>query len=163
MVFQKGYVYHIKDEYFKKVHDPNLMQNKEDGNYRSTFYCLRDTETSLLWMVPLSSRIEKYTKIYEKQVSKYGVCNTIVLGEFDGKKSAFLIQNMFPITEHYLNHMHTRDDNPVPVNHEIHKKVTTCMKKLRLLHSKGKKVVFTGIDQLEKIMLAELNSESFGK
>ncbi len=163
MVYQEGYAYHIKDEYFEKVHDPNLMQNKEGGNYRPTFYCLRDTETSLLWMVPLSSRIEKYTKIYEKQMSKYGECNTIVLGEFDGQKSAFLIQNMFPITEHYLDHIHTRGNNPVPVKYEINKKVTTCMNKLRLVHSKGKKVVFTDIDQLEKIMLAELNSESFEK
>lgn len=39
-------------------------------------------------MVPLSSRIEKFKEIHNKQVSKYGKCLTIVLGEFDGKKTA---------------------------------------------------------------------------
>ncbi|MCM1283773.1 MAG: hypothetical protein NC180_08525 [Muribaculaceae bacterium] len=42
MDYREGYVYHIKDEYFMKVNDPNLMQNKENGNYRPTFYCMRD-------------------------------------------------------------------------------------------------------------------------
>ena len=60
MDYQKGYVYHIKDEYFTKANDPNLMQNKENGNYRPTFYCMRDEKTSLLWLVPLSSRVEKF-------------------------------------------------------------------------------------------------------
>ena len=60
MIYQESYVYHIKDEYFEKVHDSSLMQNKENGTYRPTFYCLRDTKTSLLWMVPLSTRVEKF-------------------------------------------------------------------------------------------------------
>jgi hypothetical protein len=55
MLYKEGYVYHIKDEYFEKVNDDMLMQNKENGTYRPTFYCLKDAKTSLLWMVPLSS------------------------------------------------------------------------------------------------------------
>lgn len=51
MDYQEGYVYHIKDEYFIKANDPNLMQNKENGNYRPTFYCIRDEKTALLWLV----------------------------------------------------------------------------------------------------------------
>lgn len=89
MVYQEGYVYHIKNEYFKKVKDDKLMQNKENGAYRPTFYCLRDEKTTLLWMVPLSSRVEKYQDIYNKQVEKYGNCLTIILAEFDGKKIVF--------------------------------------------------------------------------
>lgn len=33
-------------------------KNKENGTYRPTYYCLRDEKTSLLWMVPLSSRVQ---------------------------------------------------------------------------------------------------------
>lgn len=101
MIYQEGYVYHIKDEYFEKVQDSNLMQNKE---------------------------------------------------------AAFLLQNMFPIRDYYLDHVHTRNNNPVPVKHSIHKEVTTRMKKLRQLHSRGKKVVFPDIDRLEQIMIAELKN-----
>ena len=107
MIYQEGYVYHIKDEYFEKVQDSNLMQNKEGGIYRPTFYCLRDNKTSLLWMVPLSSRVEKFKAIHDKQMAKYGKCLTIVLGEFDGKEAAFLLQNMFPIRDYYLDHRDT--------------------------------------------------------
>ncbi len=94
-------LFHIKDEYFIKVNDPNLMQNKENGNYRPTFYCMRDEKTSLLWLVPLSSRVEKFQAIYNKQIEKYGNCLTIVMGEYDGKQAAFLLQNMFP-DKHFL-------------------------------------------------------------
>lgn len=117
MIYQEGYVYQIKDEYFEKVQDGNLMQNKENGTYRPTFYCLRDEKTSLLWMVPLSSRVQKYKAIHDKQEQKYGRCLTIVLGKFDGKEAAFLLQNMFPVRDYYLDHIHTRNNNPVPVKH----------------------------------------------
>ena len=136
------------------------MQNKEGGTYRPTFYCLRDNKTSLLWRVPLSSRVEKFKAIHDKQMAKYGKCLTIVLGEFDGKEAAFLLQNMFPIRDYYLDHIHTRNDNPVPVKHSIHREVTTRMKKIRQLHSKGKKVVFPDIDRLEQIMLAEVKDNT---
>ena len=117
MIYQEGYVYHIKDEYFEKVQDDNLIQNKENGTYRPTFYCLWDEKTSLLWMVPLSSRVQKYKAIHHKQEQKYGRCPTIVLGEFDGKEAAFLLQNMFPVRDYYLDHIHTCNNNPVPVKH----------------------------------------------
>lgn len=89
-IYQEGYVYHIKDESFEKVQYDKLMQKKENDTYRPTFFCLRDPKTSLLWMVPLSSRVEKFKAIHDKQVAKYGKCLTIVLGEFDGKKSSLL-------------------------------------------------------------------------
>lgn len=34
MIYQAGYVYHIKDEYFEKANDRMLMQNKENGTYQ---------------------------------------------------------------------------------------------------------------------------------
>ena len=87
MIYQEGYVYHIKDESFEKVQDSNLMQNKEGGTYRPTFYSLRGNKTSLLWMVSLSFRVENFKAIHDKQVNKYGKCLTIVLVEFDGKEA----------------------------------------------------------------------------
>ena len=111
-------------------------------------------------MVPLSSRVEKFKAIHDKQMAKYEKCLTIVLGEFDGKEAAFLLQNMFPIRDYYLDHIHTRNNNPIPVKHSIHKEVTTRMKKIRQLHSRGKKVVFPDIDRLEQIMLTEVKDNA---
>ena len=79
--------------------------------------------------------------------------------EFDGKKTAFLLQNMFPVTEYYLDHIHTRNNNPVPVKYSIHRAVSTNMKQLRQLHARGRKVVFPDISRLERLMLAELKTK----
>lgn len=158
MEYREGYVYHIKDEYFIKANDPNLMQNKESGNYRPTYYCLRDKKTSLLWLIPLSSRVDKFQTIYKRQIEKYGNCLTIVIGEYDGKPAAFLLQNMFPITERYLDHIHTRNNNPVPVKHSIQAELTTKMKRILKLHSRGKKVVFPDISRLQRLMIEEISS-----
>lgn len=52
------------------------MQNKESGTYRPTFYCLKDEKTSLLWMVPLSSWVDKFRAIHDKR-KKYSIHNQI--------------------------------------------------------------------------------------
>lgn len=136
------------------------MQNKENGTYRPTFLCLRDTRNEgLLWMVPMSTRVEKFKAIRDKQQAKYEKCLTIVIGEFDGRKAAFLLQNMFPITEKYLDHIHTRNGNPVPVKYIIAQEVRSNMQRLRQLINRGKKVVFPDVQRLEKLMLAELQTE----
>jgi hypothetical protein len=153
MVFQEGYVYHIKDEYFALVNDPTLMQNKEGGTYRPTYYCLKDEKTALLWVVPMSTKVEKYQAILEKQTVRYGRCLTIVIGEFGGRKAAFLLQNMFPIIEAYLDHIHTKNGNPVPVKHSLQQDILTRMKQLLGLIAHGRKPVFTDTQRLVRLML----------
>lgn len=157
MIFKEGYVYHINDDYFAKVQDDKLMQNKENGTYRPTFLCLEDRNNpGLLWVVPMSTRVEKYQAIRDKQIEKRRECLSIVIGEYDGRQAAFLLQNMFPITEKYLDHIHTRNGNPVPVKHSIAQEVRTNMQKLRQLIYRGKQVVFPDVRRLEKLMLEEL-------
>lgn len=86
-----GYAYHIKDSYFTFANDPFLMQNKEEGNYRPTLYCVKDEATGLYWMVPITSQYEKFSTIREKIVNSRKQCKGIVLGEYDDRKAAFLI------------------------------------------------------------------------
>lgn len=162
-MFTAGYAYHIKDEYFEKANDDNLMQNKENGQYRPTFYCVKDEKTSVLWVVPMSSKCDKYQKIADKQAERYGKSTGIVIGEFDGRKNAFLIQNMFPITEQYIDHVHTRNGNPVPVNHELQKIIKSNVQQARALTSRGYKVVFPDILRLEKMMIKEIEMSKTAK
>ncbi len=161
MLFQEGYVYHIKDDYFQKVQDDKLMRNKEGGAYRPTFFCMRDQKIDgLLWVVPMSSRTEKFQAIMDKQAARYGRCLTIVIGEYDGRQAAFLIQNMFPVTEKYLDHIHTRNGNPVPVRHSIARQIRSNATRARQLVYNGKNVVFPDIRRLENLMRAELQREA---
>ena len=57
--------YIIKDKFFEDMQDPYLKGNKA-GN-RPHYYCLEDTSTRIYWMIPLSSRIDKYRRIMEKK------------------------------------------------------------------------------------------------
>lgn len=77
------------------------------------------------------------------------------MGEYDGKQAAFLLQNIFPITEKYLDHIHTRNNNPVPVKYSIQTEISTKMKRILQLHERGKKIVFPDISRLESLMLKE--------
>lgn len=66
---------------------------------------------------------------------------------------------MFPITEKYLDHIHTRNGNPVPVKHSISQQVRSNIQQIRRLVYKGKNIVFPDIIRLEKIMLEDLHSD----
>ena len=98
--------YIIKDKFFEDMQDPYLKGNKA-GN-RPHYYCLEDTSTGIYWMIPLSSRIDKYRRIMEKKESVRKSCDIVHIVKLDdGRESAFLIQDMFPITEEYIEREYT--------------------------------------------------------
>ena len=103
-----GYLYHIKDEFFKKVNDDSLMSNHELGKKRPTYFTIK--EQDILWFIPLSSKVFKYEKIIERKLERYGHCDTILIREVLGKKAAILIQNAFPTLEKYIDHIHLLDN-----------------------------------------------------
>ena len=156
MEILQGYAYHIKDTYFDIANDESLMQNKEQGNYRPTLYCIKDEDTGLLWMVPITSQYDKFAAIREKILNKGKLCRGIILGEYDGQKAAFLVQNMFPITEDYIDHIHTKNGNPVPVKKELQKIIKKNVKALLSLNKRGIKVTFTDISRLKTLMQEQL-------
>jgi len=153
---KQGYVYHVKDSYFEVANDSRLMRNHEGGAYRPTYYCLKDEKTGLMWVVPMSARIDKYIAIIEKDNAQYGSCLKILVARYGDGQSAFLFQNMFPILPKYIGHIHTVAGLPMAVNPAVQKELTKRFKEVRRLHSRGVKVVFTDILRLEKLMLDEL-------
>ncbi len=62
---KKSGFYIIKEQFFEDMNEPYLKGNKE-GN-RPHYYCFEDENTGIYWMIPLSSKIEKYRKIMEKK------------------------------------------------------------------------------------------------
>lgn len=159
MKYNEGYVYHIKDSYFTKANDDKLMENKESGKYRPTYYCFKDNNTSLLWVIPMSSQIKKYKKIEDQKIEKYGESIGVYIGKYNGSNSVFLIQNMFPITEKYIDHIHTVNGNPVPVSKSIAKEIKKRFNKTMALLHQGKNVVFPDVKRLEQLMLEEIKNE----
>lgn len=117
MKIQSGFYYHIKDAFFEEAQDNSLMANKEGGNYRPHYLAIQDSSNpEIYWMVPVSSKFEKYQEIHNRQIARYKKCTKIVLGKCGGRNAAFLIQNAFPITADYFDHIHTSKGIPLTLH-----------------------------------------------
>ena len=69
---------------------------------RPCFCAFQDSKTGLFWLVPISSKIQKFRRIYQNKVNKYGRCDTIDFGYVLGHEKAFLLQNMCPVLDRYI-------------------------------------------------------------
>ena len=154
MRIQTGYIYHIKDEFFDVVNDDNLMTNHERGKQRPTYFTIKDGD--ILWFIPLSSKVDKYKKIVSNKIKKYGLCNTIMIEEVLGQKSAILLQNAFPTLEKYIDHVHTVDGKPAKVSETLEKMILKNFDELIKLKSKGINLFFADIDKIKQQMLDEI-------
>ncbi len=154
MKVQTGYLYHIKDEFFDVVNDESLMTNHERGKQRPTYFTIKDN--NILWFIPLSSKVEKYKKIMNNKIKKYGFCNTIFIREILNEKSVILFQNAFPTLEKYIDHVHIINGAPAKVGSILKNEILNNFKHLLKLKSRGYNVFFTDIDKIKKQMLDEL-------
>lgn len=154
MKVQTGYIYHIKDEFFKIVDDEKLMTNHERGKKRPTYFTIKDKE--ILWFIPLSSKVEKYKKIIDSKIKKYGKCDTILIREILGNDSVILLQNAFPTLEKYIDHVHVLENGkPAKVIDTLKDEILDKFIYLLKLKSKGINLFFTDIDKIKNQMLEE--------
>lgn len=153
-----GYLYHIKDEFFDIVNDENLMTNHERGKKRPTYFTIKDND--ILWFIPLSSKVEKYKKIIDKKIKKYGFCNTIFIRKILKKESVILFQNAFPTLEKYIDHVHLYNGVPAKVGTSLKNEILHNFKKLLKLKKRGINPFFTDIDKIKEQMLNELKNDS---
>ena len=152
--FKAEYLYHIKDEYFDVVNDDNLMQNHEKGKKRPTYFTIKDKE--ILWFIPVSSKIEKYKKIIDKKIERYGFCNTIIIRKIAGEDTAILLQNAFPTLEKYIDHVHTINGVPLKVPTDLQHEIKGLFKNMLGLKKRGTNLFFTDIEKLKEKMLEEI-------
>lgn len=153
--------YHIKDDFFSLVQDDNLMANKEGKNYRPHFFFFADRQTEgIYWAIPQSTRVEKYQTLIEQKIKKYGKCNTIVIGNFGGRDNAFLIQNMFPIIEKYVDHEHLIDGLSVDIHNTLSETIISNARQVLSLYKKGHKLIFPDIDRIYNTMKEELQPKT---
>ena len=123
--------YIIKDTFFQDMADPYLKGNKKEN--RPHYYCFEDNSSGIYWMIPLSSRIEKYKKIAEKREELGKSCDIIHIVKLDdGRESVFLIQDMFPITVEYIEREYT-----IAGNHLM----LTSEHEVRAIEQKARKVM----------------------
>ncbi len=160
-----GHFYFISNIYFMTFQDEKLMKNKEKvhevSHNRPCFFSFKDEKTSLYWLIPISSKVEKYKAIYNKKILRFGKCDTLTFGEVLGRKAAFLIQNMCPIIPKYINEEFIDKISllPVRVSGNIEKDVIKKAKKVLNLYHNGVDLIFPNVGMIEKQLLAELSIE----
>ena len=102
-----GYLYHIKDEYFDDVNDDSLMQNRERGKKRPTYFTIKDGD--ILWFIPISSKVDKYQRIINNKIEKYGFCNTIIIRKIADEDAAIReFDRVAEINENIIRHLIVR-------------------------------------------------------
>ena len=138
------------------------MENKEDGAKRPCYFCFRDRKNKeIIWFVPISTKYEKYKKIYDNKKLKSGdrpVFN-FVFGNVLGKKAVFLIQNIFPTTEKYIEEKYTNSNKdveiPTVVKDEI---IRTSLRVVRLAEG-GINIPFYNIIEMKNILLGSEDTQ----
>lgn len=142
---QSGF-YIIKEQFFEDMQDPYLKGNK--GENRPHYYCFKDTEKDIYWMIPLSSRVDKYQRIIDNKKKNGKSCDILhVVKLDDDKKSVFLIQDMFPITEKYMEREYTIAGNHLILTSEhVAKEIDKKARKVLALLKRGIKFMPTQPD-----------------
>ena len=106
----------------------------------------------------MSSRVEKYKEIRDKKIKKYGNCDSILIKKFLGQNSVFLLQNMFPTIEKYVDHIHIINGVEAKVIDKVAKELEDNFHKIMGLLKQGKKVIFTDVENDLRKMIQELGN-----
>jgi hypothetical protein len=158
MEIKQGYVYHIKENYFELVNDEKLMKNHEGNSTRPNYFCLKIDDSEIMWFIPMSSKVDKYKEIIKNKIIKYKKCDTIVIGNYRGREHAFLIQNMFPITSKYIDHIDTVNGQALQVPSETRRLILDKVNKVFRLKENGINLIFPDVDKIKELLLEELNN-----
>ena len=162
MKIEEGKFYFINDEFFNIIDESLLCLNKRDGNKRPCYYCFKDSKSQeIFWFLPISSKVEKYKKIYQEKKQRYGKVDNIVLGYVEGEERAFLIQNMFPTLEKYIIEKYIKQKRDVIVNKELRIELKRKANKILNLVEKGyRNLVFPDIIKIKQILENENSLKS---
>ena len=160
MKIVEGRLYFIKDKFIEKYNPKyHLMENKIKGNKRPTYFCFRDKfDKDILWFVPISSKYEKYLKVYNYIKSKKGIepNNFVFARNLAGKKAVFLIQNMFPTIEKYIEQEYRKAGISIKVPKSVKEEIDRKTRDIFALTNKGIIATFTNLPEFIKDIKKEL-------
>ena len=159
-----GRFYFVKDWFYDRFKNCGLLENKEitsgKEHNRPCCYLFKfdKSDENIYWMIPISSKVSKYESEYRKSIEKYGLCDNISFGYILGERCAFLPQNLFPITEEYINNVYIDKNTSMPITvprdlmAELNKK---ARKKIRY-NQQGKKLGMSNIMKIYSELLKDI-------
>ena len=170
MKIKEGRLYFIKDEFLEKYGQKyHLMENKvEKGTKRPTYLCFKDNKNKdLLWFVPMSKQYDKYFKIYNNKKQKINKepNNFVFFNNIAGIKGVFLIQNIFPTTEIYVQEEYLRKGQEIKVSKIIQREILEKAKNVLALSNRGIVATYTNLPEFIKEIKQEIiiNKQNLSK
>lgn len=154
-----GSLYFVSDEFFNKVNDPYLKINYS-ATKRPHYFAFKDDKTSLYWLIPCSTQVDKYQKIINKKIASKKSTDTIKIISIHNQKSVLLFQDMFPILKKYIQEPYIRGGQSVKIaDPDMVRELLKTAAKIKKLLYIGIKFTPTQPDaiKIEKLMLSELS------
>lgn len=149
-----GYLYHIKDDFFDKLKNYELMINRENGHSRPSYLEIKDND--ILWFIPLSTKVSKYKPMIENEIKKYGSCKTIMIKRIADRNQVILIQNVFPTLEKYVKNLHTVEGKPIQIATSVCDEILNNFKYTLSLKEDGLNLFFNDIDKIMDVINNEI-------
>lgn len=153
-----GSLYFVSNDFFAKVDDPYLKINYESTK-RPHYFAFKDDKTGLYWLVPCSSKVEKFERLIKKKHEQHKPTDTIKIVKIFDRKTVLLFQDMFPVIVKYIDGQYIKGGQPVRIADPklIQELEKNARKIINLLH-RGVRFTPTQPDviRIEKMMLAEL-------
>lgn len=146
-----GRLYFVNDSFYQRFNNCGLLENREiiEGkpHGRPCCYLFKFDDTNIFWMIPISSKVPKYKKEYNRSVKKYGICDNISFGYILGEEKAFLPQNLFPITEEYIENIYLdkNKNEPIQIPRDLMSDLNAKARKKIRFNQKGKLLGMTDI------------------
>lgn len=154
MIVEDGKFYFIKDEFFEIFKEYKLMENKESGTKRPCYFCFRDKfNKNIIQFVPISTKYDKYQRIYEYKKQKQHRVYNFVFAEVVGKKSVFLIQNIFPTTEKHMLGKYITENKDVEIALNVRNRVIAYSRQVIMTAKRGINILFYDITEMKNILL----------
>ena len=109
------------------------------------------TDKHIIWFVPISKQYTKYKTIYEKKRQKlHREPLNFVFGIVKNEQAVFLIQNMFPTTEEYIEEKYQVKNNDITISKPLQKEIIEKAENVLRLESKGIHISFSNLIDLKK-------------
>ncbi len=154
---EQGHFYFLQEKYFQDFKDEDIQTNHETINDkphgRPCFCAIPDSKHSYFWLIPISSQVKKYERIANVIKKKFGYCDKILFGDVLGKKCAFLIQNMIPVSEKYIEEEYTQNGKPIRVKYAFENELVKTAHNVLKKHKRGIKLIYPDVEAIERILI----------
>lgn len=154
---RKGLFYFVDEELSRLCPHAGLMDLSKGSMRDRPCLCVAISHSGrLFWMVPISSKTEKYREIYRNKISRRGVCDTLVFGNVMESERTFLIQNIFPVTAEFITGLYvSKNGIPVLMEQDLMMDIMSKSHKIMSLERNGIKITFTDIVYMLDRLLPE--------